>query len=119
MSADGSQCLCRPGMYPVGDACVPCLAGHMCPNGTLVQCPKHYYQPATEATSCLQCGSTGDENGFYALCGRRGYMLRFCDPAQPTTQDRPLTSNCVPCNQCKRPYVASTDPNMVECYRDN
>lgn len=119
MSRDGSQCVCKPGLHPVGGSCVPCPAGFMCPDGALVQCPRHYYQPSAGATSCLQCGSTGDDNGFYASCGRRGYMLRFCDPNHPGTQDRPLTSNCVPCNQCSRPYVFSSDPNMVECYRDN
>lgn len=118
MSEDGSACVCKPGLYAIGSSCKQCEAGHMCPNGTLVPCPMHYYQPATEATSCLQCGSTGDESGFYA-CNRRGYMLQFCDPARPSSQNQSLPRNCVPCHQCRRAYIMDQDAQLVGCYRDN
>jgi hypothetical protein len=118
MSEDGSACVCKPGLYPVGSGCKQCETGHMCPKGELVRCPMHHYQPATEATSCLQCGSTGDENGFFA-CNRRGHLLQFCDPAVPSSQNQSLALNCRPCNQCRRAYVISTDPSQVGCYRDD
>ena len=120
MSADGSQCACKPGLYPSDMDCMPCPAGHMCPNGTKVPCNQHYYQPAEGATSCLQCGTSGDRNSFFK-CVRKGTLLRFCDPARPDTQDRDLQANCVPCNQCRRDYTdsaVSVDPNLSQCYRD-
>jgi hypothetical protein len=119
MSADGSECVCKPGLYPVGRQCKQCEPGYMCPEGRLVQCPAHYYQPASQATSCLQCGSTGDENGFYA-CNRRGFLLQFCDPLVAGSQNQSLQGNCRPCQQCRRPYVVnSEDKNLVGCYRDD
>jgi len=117
MSPDGSECVCSAGLYPSGPDCVPCEAGYMCPNGTKVQCPIHYYQPATGATSCLQCGSTGDDNGFFR-CDRRGYLLQFCDPARPGSQTKDLMRQCVQCNQCRRAYASNADPYLVGCYRD-
>ncbi len=118
MSADGSECVCRPGLYSLDGRCKQCETGHMCPEGKLVPCAMHHYQPATGATSCLQCGSTGDENGFFA-CNQRGYLLQFCDPALPSSQNQTLVQNCRPCQRCRRPYVPSKDPNLVGCYRDD
>lgn len=118
MSPDGSQCACNPGMYASGPDCVPCEPGYMCPNGTRVQCPLHFYQPASGATSCLQCGSTGDDNGFFK-CNKRGYLLQFCDPAVPSSQTGELIRRCVQCSRCRRAYAATTDPNLVGCYRDD
>ncbi len=118
MSPDGSECVCNAGLYPSGLDCVPCEPGYMCPNGTRVQCPIHYYQPATGATSCLRCGSTGDADGFFK-CNRQGYLLQFCDPAVPNSQSGELARKCVPCNQCRRAYAAFFEPNLVGCYRDN
>ena len=118
MSPDGSQCVCKPGWYPLGPDCVPCDAGYMCPNGTRVQCPKHYYQPATQATSCLRCATTGDGDGFFR-CNRNGHQLQYCDPDVRNTQDRDLFALCVPCQQCRRYYATTnTDPNLLWCYRD-
>lgn len=118
-SADGAKCVCLPGMYPVEQECMPCLAGHMCPNGTLVACPMHYYQPAMQATSCLLCATTGDKNGFFQGC-QRGKLLRFCDPVYPESQSRALSQNCLPCNQCKRAYTNDIPmQDQYECYRDN
>ena len=117
-SADGSRCACKPGMYPVNMDCLPCLAGHMCPNGTLVTCPMHYHQPATMATSCLLCATTGDRNGFFNGCPR-GKLLQFCDPVNPESQSRALSQNCLPCNQCKRAYTNDIPmQDQYECYRD-
>ena len=118
MSPDGSECACNPGMYPSGLDCLPCEPGYMCPNGTKVQCPIHYYQPATSATSCLRCGSSGDDNGFFK-CGRQGYLLQFCDPAVRNSQNSDLLRMCVPCNQCRRAYAALEGVGLVGCYRDN
>jgi len=117
-SADGSRCVCTPGMYPVGLDCVLCPVGYMCPNGTRVQCPMHYHQPAEGATSCVKCSTTGDRNGFYK-CWREGRLLQFCDPAVAGTQDKDLQLNCVPCNQCSRFYTGETSVDLRECYRDN
>lgn len=118
MSPDGSECLCQPGMHPTPSGCMPCEAGHMCPNGTRLQCPMHTYQPAQGATSCLRCGSTGDENGYFR-CDRRGFMLQYCDPSRPGSQNNDLIRNCVPCHRCTRAYAAIMDPNLVGCYRDD
>ena len=117
-SPDGSECACRAGMFPSGEGCVPCEPGHMCPNGTMLQCPMHTYQPASGATSCLRCGSSGDDNGYFR-CDRRGFMLQFCDPARPSTQINDLMRNCVPCQRCRRAYAAISDSNLVGCYRDD
>ncbi len=117
-SPDGSECVCKPGYYPSGLDCVACLPGHMCPNGTLVRCPLHYYQQATQATSCIRCGSTGDANGFFR-CPRRGFQLQFCDPAKPETQNQDLAGLCVQCSQCKRGYASDDIAGLVGCYRDD
>lgn len=121
MSEDGANCVCKPGSYPVGQDCNPCPKGYMCPNGLRVKCPMHQYQAAEGATSCLRCSSTGDANGFFTSCNRRGYQLQFCDQAVDGTQDKDPRLNCVPCNQCRRPYTDVgnyQDPNLVGCYRD-
>lgn len=117
-SADGANCVCKPGMYPQGLDCVPCPAGFMCPSGLAEPCPMHHYQPALGATSCLQCSTTGDSNGFFR-CVQRGRLLKFCDPGVSGTQNRALDLNCVPCNQCKRIYAEDTAGDLNECYRDN
>ena len=118
-SADGSQCVCKAGMYPVGEDCVLCPVGYMCPGGLAVQCPMHYYQTAQGATSCDKCSTTGNANGFYK-CVQRGRMLKFCDPAVAGTQDKDLDLNCVPCNQCQRAYTGDTGTaDLHMCYRDN
>lgn len=90
----------------------------MCPNGTKVPCPRHYYQPATGATSCLLCASSGDDNGFFR-CDRRGFLLPFCDPANPSSQTSNLMRQCVQCTRCRRAYASNSDPNVVDCYRDD
>lgn len=119
-SPDSTECACKAGLFPSGMDCMPCPAGHMCPNGTKLPCNKHFYQPADGATSCLQCGTSGDQNSFFR-CIRKGTLLRFCDPDRPSTQDRDLMSNCVPCQQCRRSYTDSAsqaDPKLSQCYRD-
>ena len=94
----------------------------MCPNGTKVQCDKHYYQPAQGATSCLTCGTRGDKNSFFK-CNRQGRLLKFCDPSVSGTQDKDLQENCVICSQCRRIYTEDSsvaeDTKLVDCYRDN
>jgi hypothetical protein len=119
-SQDGSQCVCKPGYFAITDTtCAPCEAGYRCPNGVKEQCPIHYYQPRTGATDCIPCSSTGTALGFFSACGVRGYQLRFCDPDVPGTQDKALSTQCIPCNQCRRPYVSGGDTLLSDCYRDN
>ena len=120
-SANGSECVCRPGNYQSptqADACIPCPAGSMCPNGVLEKCPIHYYQASTGKTYCEPCSTTGDANGYFKNCLVRGQQLQYCDPAVANTQNVPLTQLCVACNQCRRPYTqAAYDPNQRNCYR--
>jgi hypothetical protein len=121
MSEDGANCVCKPGSYPVGLDCALCPKGHMCPAGLKIQCPMHYYQDAEGATSCSRCSSTGDANGFFTSCNRRGYQLQFCDQAVAGTQDTDPMLNCVSCGRCRRPYadeVYTQDASLVSCYRD-
>ena len=118
-SADGSQCACKPRYYQdTPTTCKLCPKGHMCPEGVLVKCPIHYYQPSEGATECLACNSLGTASGFFR-CTTRGYLLKVCSPAIPGTQDAPLNQNCVPCNQCRRAYANTEDSLQSECYREN
>jgi hypothetical protein len=105
-------------MYPFDAGCIPCEPGYMCPIGLRVQCPKHYYQPAAGATSCMLCASSGDDGGFFK-CDRKGYMLPFCDPARAGSQISNPLSLCISCNRCRRAYASYLDPIMQDCYRDD
>lgn len=121
-SEDGSECVCKPGFYPVNATyCAKCLKGHQCSKGKLEQCPKHYYQPKEGMVECLKCVDSATDNGFYGNCLQQGYLLKVCDPSVPGTQDQELYTQCVPCNQCRRAFLVSNmepDPNLVFCYRD-
>ena len=119
-SADGSACVCKPGYYPVSQTtCARCLKGHRCPDGALEQCPIHYYQPEEGQVECRRCVESASDSGYYSQCLVRGELLRFCDPAVPGTQDRALETQCIPCNQCLRPYASTEgDTSQSRCYRD-
>ena len=118
MSDDGIDCICKPGLYPFNSThCNRCLKGHECPKGKLEKCAKHYHQPLEGQTECIPCADPATDDGFNQ-CTRRGQQLKMCDPAVANTQDQPLSSQCLPCNQCKRAYATSTDANLFSCYRD-
>lgn len=113
--------MCKPGSYPLNDTdCVPCPKGYKCPDGLREKCPKHYYQPAEGKSDCLPCAEPAENNGFYSLCLQQGLLLKVCDPDVPNTQNQQLWEQCIPCNQCRRPFVSTTmdDPNRYACYRD-
>lgn len=118
-SEDGAECVCKPGSYAnTPTTCKLCEPGYKCAGGVRVQCPIHYYQSASGATECLACNSLGTRQGFYR-CTVRGQLLKFCNPAVNGTQDRPLQTNCISCNQCRRAYANIEDDVLTECYRDN
>lgn len=118
-SEDGAECVCKPGSYAnTPTTCKLCEPGYKCAGGVRVQCPMHYYQSASGATECLACNSLGTRQGFYR-CTVRGQLLKFCNPAVNGTQDRPLQTNCISCNRCRRVYANIEDDVLTECYRDN
>lgn len=78
----------------------------------------HYYQPEMGQTACRRCVDSTSDTGFYPYCLARGHQLKFCDPNVAGTQDRELEQNCIPCNQCKRPYVLNEAAGQSRCYRD-
>jgi len=118
-SADGAECVCKPGWYPdTPTTCKLCEPGYKCAGGMREQCPAHYYQAASGTTECFACNSLGTRFGFYR-CTVRGQLLKFCTPGVNGTQNRPLQQNCIPCNQCRRAYSNTEDGLLTECYRDN
>lgn len=119
-SEDGAECVCQPGFYPVNSTfCTPCPKGYQCAKGKKEQCPKHYYQQNEGATQCLTCVPTATDDGFFK-CVQSGMLLRMCDPAVKDSQTQDLALQCVPCNQCRRPFLGNSpsDPNLHDCYRE-
>jgi hypothetical protein len=113
-SQDYTKCVCMPGFYESSPAkCAACPPGHMCPQGEKIMCPQHTYQPAWQATACLNCVPGGTKDGIYSACGA-GKQLAWCQPGKADD----VSTNCVACSRCKRPYLpASAD--QVDCYRSN
>jgi hypothetical protein len=117
-SDNGASCICKTGYFAVNSTfCALCPKGYQCLKGTKEPCQKHYYQPSEGASQCLKCVESATDDGFYR-CVQPGTLLKMCDPAVANTQDQPLSSQCLPCNQCKRAYATSTDANLFSCYRD-
>lgn len=115
-SSDGSKCVCTEGFYdPDGDGprteCIPCEPGFACTQGQRTPCPPHTYQPAPQATACINCASTRDSDGIYSNCGSKK-QLQHCAAGQSA-----LT--CTPCAQCSKAYLTSSVANQVGCYKSH
>lgn len=115
-------CECLAGHYRSaqkdGD-CVKCEKGHICVNGVKTQCPMHFHQPEEGQTQCIPCTSTGDRFGQGSAQCNSGELQQWCDTSIIATQSRYLGFNCVPCTQCRRPYLgnATNSAGTVNCYR--
>ena len=115
-SQDWSECVCKPGWY--GDeyiGCQMCEPGHFCVEGIRSPCRPHHFQTNWEASACVPCVDTGDQTGKFSQCDT-GMQLQWCLPENPLTQNRPLSRNCIPCQQCKRSFITTIE-GQVGCYR--
>lgn len=109
-NANHTLCVCKVGDYSVGgNLCVPCLAGHMCPDGFLQECPDNYYQDQTGQSSCLVCTTDGTAATATTLCGPNQL------PNKCVGQFKAVAPKCYGCNQCIRDYTGSNS-GQVPCY---
>jgi len=109
-NADHTQCVCKAGYYAVGgNLCVPCLAGYMCPDGLLQECPNDSYQDRTGQSSCLVCSTDGTAATATTLCGPNQL------PNKCVGKYKAVAPKCYGCNQCIRDYTGS-NAGQVPCY---
>jgi len=117
--ANYSSCVCHSGYFGKGDeACTICPPGNFCLNGEKTPCPLHQYQKDEGQTSCLSCTTTGLSTGQGMVVCNTGQQLAWCDPTVDNSQNQALGRNCMPCKQCKRPFVVDAGvAGMRNCYK--
>ena len=83
---------CSEGYYCPGNVTsptpsdFPCLAGHFCPEGSLL-CPPGMYQPSSGSGDCLDCSSghyCDPSEGVQALISPHSVHKDFTVPMAPT-----------------------------------
>jgi hypothetical protein len=116
-NSDNSRCICGRGWYGTETTgCTPCEAGHYCVEGEQIPCKDHHYQANIGQSACERCTSTGEVDGTPVYKCGSGRLLIQCQRTYPRTQNQSLSNGCIPCNQCRRPYISGAVVGLNDCY---